>query len=193
MGLFDKVLGKDGGEIKLDKKEAFGAVAVAAVASDGEVSPEEVQRVAIDLMTLKAFRKADLRDLSNILNKVAGLIKKRGIGPVLQAAKASLSKDELGAAFFVAVDLVLADGVVEEDEKKFLEELQRHHRNGRRYRHQDRRSRGHQEQGLILPGVLKTKSGPVGNRQARITSVSWTGRHAIGMAVPVALAMSFPS
>ncbi len=125
MGLFDKVLGKDGGEIKLEKKEAFGAVAVAAVASDGEVSPEEVQRVAIDLMTLKAFRKADLRDLSNILNKVAGLIKKRGIGPVLQAAKASLSKDELGAAFFVAVDLVLADGVVEEDEKKFLEELQR--------------------------------------------------------------------
>jgi tellurite resistance protein len=63
--------------------------------------------------------------MANILNKVAGLIKKRGIGPVLQAAKASLSKDELGAAFFVAVDLVLADGVVEEDEKKFLEELQR--------------------------------------------------------------------
>lgn len=125
MGLFDKVLGKEGGEIKLDKKEAFGAVAVAAVASDGEVSPEEVQRVAIDLMTLKAFRKADLRDLSNILNKVAGLIKKRGIGPVLLAAKASLSTDELGAAFFVAVDLVLADGLVEADEKKFLEELQR--------------------------------------------------------------------
>ncbi len=123
MGLFDKVLGKDG-DIKLDKKEAFGAVAVAAVASDGDVSPEEVQRIAIDLMTLKAFRKSDLRDLSNVLNKVAGLAKKRGIGPVLQAAKVSLSPEELAAAFFVAVDLVLADGVVEENEKKFLEELQ---------------------------------------------------------------------
>lgn len=124
MGLFDKVLGKDG-EIKLDKKEGFAAVAVAAVASDGDVSPEEVQRIAIDLMTLKTFRKADLRDLANILNKVAGLAKKRGIGPVLQAAKASLNPDELAAGFFVAVDLVLADGVVEENEKKFLEELQR--------------------------------------------------------------------
>jgi tellurite resistance protein len=123
MGLFDKVLGKDG-EIKLDKKEAFGAVAVAAVASDGDVSPEEVQRIAIDLMTLKAFRKSDLRDLSNVLNKVAGLAKKRGIGTMLQAAKVSLSPEELAAAFFVAVDLVLADGVVEENEKKFLEELQ---------------------------------------------------------------------
>ncbi len=124
MGLFDKVLGKDG-EIKLDKKEAFGAVAVAAVASDGDVSPEEVQRIAIDLMTLKAFRKADLRDLANTLDKVAGLAKKRGIGPLLQAAKVALGPDELAAAFFVAVDLVLADGVVEENEKKFLEELQR--------------------------------------------------------------------
>lgn len=123
MGLFDKVLGKDG-DIKLDKKEAFGAVAVAAVASDGDVSPEEVQRIAIDLMTLKAFRKSDLRDLSNVLNKVAGLAKKRGIGPLLQAAKVSLSPEELAAAFFVAVDLVLADGVVEDNEKKFLEELQ---------------------------------------------------------------------
>lgn len=125
MGLFDKVLGKESGELKLDKREAFGAVAVAAVASDGDVSPEEVQRIAIDLATLKAFRKSDLRDLSNVLSKVAGLVKKRGIGPVLEAAKASLNKDELAAAFFVAVDLVLADGVVEEGEKKFLEELQK--------------------------------------------------------------------
>jgi tellurite resistance protein len=63
--------------------------------------------------------------LANILNKVAGLVKKRGIGAVLQAAKVSLNQDELGAAFFVAVDLVLADGVVDDNEKKFLEELQR--------------------------------------------------------------------
>ena len=124
MGLFDKVLGKEG-EIKLDKKESFGAIAVAAVASDGDISPEEVQRIAIDLMTLKAFRKADLRDLAGILDKVAGLVKKRGAGPVLQAAKNGLGPDELAAAFFVAVDLVLADGTVEETEKKFLEELQR--------------------------------------------------------------------
>lgn len=31
----------------------------------------------------------------------------------------------MAAAFFVAVDLVLADGVLEEAEKKFLERLQR--------------------------------------------------------------------
>jgi len=125
MGLFDKVLGKETGSVSLDKKEAFSAIAVAAIAADGEVSPEEVQRTAIDLMTLKLFRRSDLRDLANLLNKVAGLIKKRGTGPVIEAAKAALNKEELESAFFVAVDLVLADGIVEEDEKRFLEELQK--------------------------------------------------------------------
>ncbi len=53
------------------------------------------------------------------------MIKKRGTGPVLQAAKTALTREELESAFFVAVDLVLADGIVEEDEKRFLEELQK--------------------------------------------------------------------
>jgi hypothetical protein len=46
------------------------------------------------------------------------------MAPIIQAAKAALTKDELQAAFFVAVDLVLADGIIKDDEKKFLEDLQ---------------------------------------------------------------------
>jgi len=124
MGIFDKVLGKESGSVSLNKAEAFAAVGVAAVAADGEISQEELQRTVIDLATLRTFRKHDLRDLGNTLNKVAGLIKKRGIGPVLQAAKETLTAEEMQSAFFVAADLVLADGIVEETEKKFLEDLQ---------------------------------------------------------------------
>lgn len=124
MGLSDSVLGKEDSAVSLNKPEALAAIGVAAVASDGEVSPEEVQRIVIDLATLQAFRGFDLRDLGNTLNKVAGLIKRRGMAPIIQAAKAALTKDELQAAFFVAVDLVLADGIIKDDEKKFLEDLQ---------------------------------------------------------------------
>jgi len=125
MGLFDKAFGKDSGAVVLNKSEGFAAIAVAAVASDGDISSEEINRVVIDLVTLKPFRRHDMRDLGNTLNKVAGLIKKRGTGPVLQAAKGALNKDETTAAFWIATDLVLADGVVEDEEKKFLEELQK--------------------------------------------------------------------
>ncbi|MDY6833529.1 MAG: tellurite resistance TerB family protein [Chloroflexota bacterium] len=124
MGLFDKVLGKESGTITLNNAEAFAAVGVAAVAVDGDISPEEIHRIVTDLVTLRAFRKHDLKDLSSTLNKVAGLIKKRGTGPVFEVVKTTLTKEETQAAFFIAADLVLADGVVEPEEKKFLEDLQ---------------------------------------------------------------------
>lgn len=123
MGLFDKAFGKETGTVTLTKPEAYAAIAVAAVASDGDINQEEANRTVMDLATLRAFRRYDLRDLANTLQKVAGLIKKRGPSPVLQAAKAALTNEEVQAAFFVAADLICADGVVEEGEKKFLEDL----------------------------------------------------------------------
>lgn len=125
MGLLDKVFGKESGAIKLSEPEAFAAVAVAAIASDGNISPEEIQRTVTDLSTIQLFRSYDLRDLANTLNKVAGLLRRRGPAPVIEAVKAALGQEHLETAFFVAADLVLADGVVEAEEKKFLEELQR--------------------------------------------------------------------
>ncbi|MSQ07814.1 MAG: Tellurite resistance protein TerB [Dehalococcoidia bacterium] len=125
MGLFDKVLGKDKGDgpITLDKNEAFAAVAVAAMASDGAISDEELQRAAMNLAAMSAFRDRGLRDMGATLNKVAGILKKRGAGTVMPAAKAALSKEQCEQAFFLAADLLLADGVVEKEERQFLEEL----------------------------------------------------------------------
>ncbi len=124
MGLFDKVLGNKNEAITLNKPEGMAAIAIVAVAADGEIGEDEINRVVIDLATLRAFRRYDTRDLSNVLNKVAGLVKRRGAGPVLTAANSVLRKEEKESAFFVAADLVLADGTVEAEEKKFLEELQ---------------------------------------------------------------------
>lgn len=125
LGLLDKAFGRESSAISLSKPEAYAAVAVAAVAADGDISGEELQRTAIDLATLRAFRKHSLRDLGETLDKVAKLIKRRGPGPVLEATKTVLQREERESAFFVAVDLALADGVVEKHEREFLEELQR--------------------------------------------------------------------
>jgi tellurite resistance protein len=100
-------------------------VAVATVAVDGDVSTDEIRRVAINLGTMPLFRKYDLNDLASTLNKVAGHIKRRGTGPVLDAVKGALAQEQLETAFFLAADLTLADGVIESEERKFLEELQK--------------------------------------------------------------------
>jgi len=125
VGLFDKVLGKDKGDgpITLNKNEAFAAVAVAAIASDGTISEEEVQRTAMNLAAMPVFRNHDLREMGGTLNKVAGILKKRGAGAVMPAAKLALSKEQCEQAFFLATDLLLADGVVEKEERQFLEEV----------------------------------------------------------------------
>lgn len=124
MGLFDKVLDKDKGDgpITLNKNEAFAAVAVAAIASDGTISEEEVQRTAMNLAAMPAFRDHDLREMGATLNKVAGVLKKRGAGAVMPAAKLALSKEQCEQAFFLAADLLLTDGIVEKEERQFLEE-----------------------------------------------------------------------
>ena len=125
MGLFDKVLGKYKGDgpITLNKNEAFAAVAVAAIASDGTISEEEVQRTAMNLAAMPVFRGYDLRDMGGTLNKVAGILKKRGAGAVMPAVKLALSKEQCEQALFLAADLLLADGVVEKEERQFLEEV----------------------------------------------------------------------
>jgi tellurite resistance protein len=124
MGIFEKVLGKETGTVSLTKPEAFAAVGVATVGVDGDISLEEVQRVVADITTLGAFRGYDIDDLVGTLDKVSGLIQKRGTGPIFSAVKAALTKEELKAAFFLAADLALADGVVEPEEKGLLEDLQ---------------------------------------------------------------------
>lgn len=125
MGLFDKILGKEKteGPLTLTKDEAFAAVAVAAIAADGTISEDEVNRTAMNLAAIPMFRSYDLRDMGGVLNKVAGLIKRRGAAGVLSAAKTALSKEQAEAAFFLATDLVLADGMVEREERQFLEDL----------------------------------------------------------------------
>lgn len=125
MGLFDKVMGKDGGKISLNKQEAFAAIAVATVGADGDVSEEEVQRIVVNFAALNAFRRSNIRDIGDNLNQVAKLIKRHGAPAVVEAAKSTLPKESLNTAFFLAADLALADGVVEPKEEKFLEELQK--------------------------------------------------------------------
>ena len=125
MGLFDKMLGKEGGAVTLNKQEAFAAVAVAMIGADGDISQEELQRTVINLASVRLFRRYDMREPAETLNRVAGTIKKRGVPPVLDAVKVALPKEQAEAAFFVAADLVMADGVVELEEKKLLEDMQR--------------------------------------------------------------------
>lgn len=125
MTIFDRVLkrDRDDGPIVLSTPEAFAAVAVGAIASDGNVSDDEANRTALNLASVAVFRDFELKEMGDILNRVAVLIQRRGASAVLKAARETLTSAQAEGAFFLAADLTLSDGTFGKDEREFLEQL----------------------------------------------------------------------
>lgn len=123
MGLFDKVFG--GNQPKLTPQDAFTGVVMSAVAADGVISQEEALSVMTVLSRMKLYAGTSQGQMKAMLDRAVNTLRKDGPSPLVAAAKETLPPDLRDTAFAVAADLVLADGVVEEKEKKFLEELQK--------------------------------------------------------------------
>ena len=124
MGLFDKVLGGSQ-PAKLTDKESFIGVALCAVAADGVITQEEAQGIFTALYRMKMFKGTKDNEMKNMFDRVLNVIKKQGSAALTAAAKETLTPEMKETAFAVAADLILADGVVEEEEKKFLDDLQK--------------------------------------------------------------------
>ena len=125
MGLFDK-----GGKTAVDDgaalsaPEAFAAIALAAVASDGYLSDEEAQSIPFILSRMQLFKSYSDDMMRRLFDKLLARLQTRGVDGLFVSAKDSLDADLRETAFIVATDLVLADGVVTEEEEKFLKDLE---------------------------------------------------------------------
>lgn len=124
MGLFDKVLGvQSKANEMLSPAEAFAAITLAAIASDGYLSDEEAQGISFTLSRMKLFRSYSDDVMRRMFDKLLNILKREGAGALFNAAKSSLPQDLQATAFAVSCDLVLADGVVTEEEQAFLSQL----------------------------------------------------------------------
>lgn len=124
MGLFDKVFGGNQPP-KMTPQEAFIGVIMSAVAADGVITQEEAQGVVTILNRMKLYQGVNQKELNGMLERTVNTLKSQGPSPLITAAKETLPADMRDTAFAVAADLVLADGVVADTEKKFLEDLQK--------------------------------------------------------------------
>jgi tellurite resistance protein len=124
MGLFDNIFGGQK-STEVSKAEAFAGVLLGAVAADGVISSEEAQGLCTALSRMKMYDNWTGDKFNNMLNRMLGAIKRQGLEKTLQLCAASLPKELHETAFANACDLVLADGVVEDEEKEFLDKLQK--------------------------------------------------------------------
>lgn len=123
MGLFDKVIGS--GSDQLNAAEGFTGIALAAVAADGVITPDEVRTLSSSLSRTRLFKDLNERQIGAAFEKVVKIAKNQGVEKLLQQSSQAVPKDLRPTAFAIAADLLFADGSVDASERKYLESI--HH------------------------------------------------------------------
>jgi tellurite resistance protein len=124
MGLVDNMFGAQSQvQEAFTVAEAFAAITLAAIASDGYLSQEETTGITATLSRMKLFRSYPNDLMNRLFDKLLGILQRDGINILFDTAKESLPPDLREAAFAVTADLILADGIFTEEENSFLNDL----------------------------------------------------------------------
>lgn len=124
MGIFDKVFKSTASEeTKLTQQESFAAVALAIAGADGCVSSAEWDGIVNYIRRLSIYDSFSGPAFDKLFDKLFTKLKKDGPGSLVDAAKDGLGDELKMTAFACAVDIALADGVLEDEEKEIINQL----------------------------------------------------------------------
>lgn len=123
MGLFDGMLG-GGSKKELTKAEAFAGILLAAAGADGHIADEEVSSLCTTTQRMKLFSNIAPNKFGTMMDGLVKILKREGVEKLVERCAEALPDDLRETAFANACDIVLADGVVEDEEKELIEKLQ---------------------------------------------------------------------
>lgn len=122
MGLFDMFGGGD--KATFGPHEGFAGVLLAAAAADGHIADEEAQGLWRAIERMKLFSSYTPDKFNRLMDSLLKVLKKGGPEALVEKCVPALPERLRAPAFCNAVDIVLADGTVEDDEKELIEKLQ---------------------------------------------------------------------
>lgn len=123
MGLFDKIFKAVPEEDKLTKQEAFAGIAVAMAGADGSIAESEWDGICNYLRRLRLYDNFADAAFSKMFDKIFRILKSKGASALVASSIDGLPEDLKLTAFACAVDIALADGVLEEEEKGIISQL----------------------------------------------------------------------
>lgn len=109
----------------LSLEEAFVGVAMCAAFADGIMEMEESEEFAEQLGAWRALAALDEKALRAAMLKVDAIARREGDAKLLAKAAAAIPEDLRPTAFYLGVDLVLADDEMAPEERVFVDRLQR--------------------------------------------------------------------
>ena len=124
MSLFDDIL-DDGvsGAPEFGPQEGFAGVLLCASACDGHIGDEEGQSINLILGRRKLYERLTQQQVGSMMDRLMGELKRGGPEKLLEKSLPAVPPELRETAFANAVDIVLADGTVEEDERQFIDDL----------------------------------------------------------------------
>ena len=123
MGLFDKVFSKAPQAEPLNAQEAFAGIALAMAGADGSIAQSEWDGIVNYICRLRLYDNYSGPAFDKMFDKIFRILKNQGPSALVSAAVEGLPEDLKLTAFACAVDIALADGVVEEEEKEIINQL----------------------------------------------------------------------
>ena len=126
MSLFDDIdsSGLDAGSRHFGPHEGFAGVLLCASACDGHIGDEEAQILNINLRQKQLYQRVSEHQMGSMMDRLLGELRRGGTEKLLDKAYPVVPHELRETVFANSVDIVLADGVVEEDEKEFIDSLQ---------------------------------------------------------------------
>lgn len=125
MGLFDALFSGLGSGTKLSPQESFAGILLASSACDGHISEDEFNQLLVALFRMKLFERINEKQFKAVLNKLMGVLKKHGPDALVDGCVETLPDELRKAAFANACNIVLADGVIEDEEREFINQLKK--------------------------------------------------------------------
>jgi len=123
MALFDDLSGT-APMPDVDERDLFCAVLIATIDADGRVQQEEADQFFAAIGRMAMFRGQSEQERTEMVDRVTRLVNKFGTRAVFSRASEVLSEGMKETVFANAVDIALADGVVELTEKELLNRAQ---------------------------------------------------------------------
>lgn len=123
MGLFDKLFQAAPENTKLTQQEAFAGIAVAIAGADGSIATSEWDGIVNYIRRLSIYDNFSGPAFDKLFDKLFRILKSSGSAALVKASSEGLAEELKLTAFACAVDIALADGVLEDSEKEIINQI----------------------------------------------------------------------
>jgi tellurite resistance protein len=106
--------------LTLDRDQALIALFIAAMEANGHVAPEESARAHHLIWSTRRFRRKSGDAVGRLIHNMRRLLEERGTDAVTDAAARTIPARVRPPAFALLADLLLADGKMDAQERRFL-------------------------------------------------------------------------